>query len=667
MENLNLRESHNNGDQESNLSFKESADRWNETTLGNLRSQSEKNGACVRQENISQAGRIYQNGGLGSTAGQEKSGQFNGANDFDDDDDDDAIRLANGDGAAEKKPLINNKSSRQRVLLCEKTNFYIYLSHFLSAWGDNMWTFAVGVFLVEIDGDSLQLTASFGLTMGVSTLLLGPIIGDWVDTMPRLRAAQEALVLQNVMIALCAGFVFNLLQFGPEIEGWGPWAPIAHYVLIIVLGTAAFLAHIANTISVERDWVVEICAGCEDRLASMTATMRAIDLTAMIVAPIATGQIMTAASSKTGALFIAGWNLVSFFVEYTLLLKVYYSVPALQKDKPVPGEVAEEDAVVPRRKSELVESMGQSRAVMTTSGRTQRAQGEVKVAAERTEVGHGGTSDQPKRSQEHNSCMKRLQRMFSGITIIAEGWKTYVRYPVMLSGLSLALLYMTVLGFDNVTIGYAKMQCLSEFDVGLMMGGAGVVGTLGTFAYPVMRRWLGLPWTGMVALTLQSATLSMCVVSVWLPGSPFDLDNPDNLGMLCQGNSTSGPASPTQAPDVAGPTTGVEKNMTSVWVLMAGIIAARFGLWIADLAITQMFLETVIESERGVVNGVQQSLNQFLDLIKFALVIVLPKTTQFGLLVILSYAFVVSGWLLYLVYLVRVPRSIFMKKIEIEV
>lgn len=102
---LNLSESHTKVPQESNLSFTESADRWNETTLGNLGSQPEKNGASVRQGNTSRAARTHQNGGLGSTAGEVKSGHFKGANESDDED---AIRLANGDHAAEKKPLIYN-------------------------------------------------------------------------------------------------------------------------------------------------------------------------------------------------------------------------------------------------------------------------------------------------------------------------------------------------------------------------------------------------------------------------------------------------------------------------------------------------------------------------------------------------------------------------------
>jgi len=33
------------------------------------------------------------------------------------------------------------------------------------------------------------------------------------------------------------------------------------------------------------------------------------------------------------------------------------------------------------------------------------------------------------------------------------GWKTYARQSVVFAGISLALLYMTVLGFDSITIG----------------------------------------------------------------------------------------------------------------------------------------------------------------------------------------------------------------------
>lgn len=44
-------------------------------------------------------------------------------------------------------------------------------------------------------------------------------------------------------------------------------------------------------------------------------------------------------------------------------------------------------------------------------------------------------------------------KMFSGFIILYRGWKTYIKYDVAFAGFGLAALYMTVLGFDNITVG----------------------------------------------------------------------------------------------------------------------------------------------------------------------------------------------------------------------
>ena len=77
------------------------------------------------------------------------------------------------------------------------------------------------------------------------------------------------------------------------------------------------------------------------------------------------------------------------------------------------------------------------------------------------------------------------------------------------------------------------------------------------------------------------------------------------------------------------------------------------GLWTADLSITQLFLEAVVEEERGVVNGVQNALNKLMDVLKFLLVVLVPDTETFGFLILLSFLFVCMGWVLYAVFLRR--------------
>merc|ERR1719285_94068 len=55
-------------------------------------------------------------------------------------------------------------------------------------------------------------------------------------------------------------------------------------------------------------------------------------------------------------------------------------------------------------------------------------------------------------------------------------------------------------------------------------------------------------------------------------------------------------------------------------------------------------------SSPKVVNGVQESLNNSLDLAKCILVILLPAEETFGLLIIASFTSVSLGWLLYALY-----------------
>lgn len=125
---------------------------------------------------------------------------------------------------------------------------------FLSNWsvslqGDRMWNFAVAVFLVELYGNSLLLTAVYGLVVAGSVLLLGANIGNWVDRNPRLKGkrprqegahsghvsipniwsdvstvAQTSLLVQNSCVIVCGVLLMLVFHFKEELaelcNGW---------------------------------------------------------------------------------------------------------------------------------------------------------------------------------------------------------------------------------------------------------------------------------------------------------------------------------------------------------------------------------------------------------------------------------------------------------------
>ncbi|XP_046326039.2 solute carrier family 40 member 1-like isoform X2 [Haliotis rufescens] len=587
------------------------------------------------------------------------------------------------------------------------TNFLVYCSHFLSAWGDRMWAFGVGLFLIKISPDSLQLTASYGLASGLSILLLGALIGDWVDNTPRLKAAQLSLVLQNLCVALCAGVVYVNLTYQEDIESmWDGWLQRLASAVIIILAILANVFSLARVIAVEKDWIVEICGKDKDMLARMTSTLRRIDLATKILAPIATGQIMYFTEMRIGAVFIGGWNVVTVFLEYYLIWKVYNTVPALSKkkywtknDRAKAESPEEEIAVANEANPDLpiddIDGQTQSRGDNSNLEIPDAAdEDQQTISSEKIETAESSkeTEDVPEEDkEEHLSCCGSiLKKMFSSFVILYKGWRTYLTYDVANAGLGLACLYMTVLGFDNITTGYAYSQGISESILGGFMGGAALIGIIGTLAYPALRRCVGLERTGLFALSAQITCLMMCVLSVWLPGSPFNPyyffedhspSNETTCPTAASLNSSYTTASPlvvsfnssyttatvagVKNPGVAavamvvnnttpavpgceGPT-GPESYI-SIALLMAGIITARFGLWVADLTITQLFLERVKEHERGKVNGVQNSINKLMDVLKFILVVALPQPPVFGFLVIVSFAFICLGFGLYASY-----------------
>uniref|UniRef100_A0A2D4PKC2 Solute carrier family 40 member n=1 Tax=Micrurus surinamensis TaxID=129470 RepID=A0A2D4PKC2_MICSU len=514
----------------------------------------------------------------------------------------------------------------------------LYFGHALSTWGDRMWHFAVSVFLVELYGNSLLLTAVYGLVVAGSVLFLGAIIGDWVDKNSRLKVAQTSLIVQNASVILCGILLMIVFLFKTQLLNlYQGWLLTLCYILVISIANIANLASIATTITIQRDWVVVVAGDNRSKLADMNATIRRIDQLTNILAPMAVGQIMTFGSPVIGCGFISGWNLISMCIEYTLLFKVYKKIPALAHKSGSKGEESE-------LKQLNVQKDGESKGT----------EGVQLILKKETAV------SEPE--QENASCLSRMAEPFS---TFREGWVSYYNQSVFLAGLALAFLYMTVLGFDCITTGYAYTQGLSGSTLSLLMGASALTGILGTVAFTWLRNKCGLIRTGIISGIAQLSSLVLCVISVFTPGSPLDLTvspfadisarlfESSPLPTMMPDGDFREMAFTTEIPALVNATSSdpglapSPVSLISVSLLFAGVIVARVGLWSFDLTVTQLIQENVIESERGVINGVQNSMNYLLDLLHFIMVILAPNPEAFGLLVIISVSFVAMGHIMY--------------------
>lgn len=103
-------------------------------------------------------------------------------------------------------------------------------------------------------------------------------------------------------------------------------------------------------------------------------------------------------------------------------------------------------------------------------------------------------------------------------------WKVYYSQGILvLPGVAFGLLFLTVLGFDSITLGYAKSQKLSEAFIALLKGLGSITGIFATFAFQFLHNRLKifLPFISLIGSVVQTGFLFFCAVALFLPGSTF--------------------------------------------------------------------------------------------------------------------------------------------------
>ena len=122
-----------------------------------------------------------------------------------------------------------------------------------------------------------------------------------------------------------------------------------------------------------------------------------------------------------------------------------------------------------------------SRTVLFLSGLREKKTAAVKKIRD---------NDDDDDSQESDNCSPCSfpETVLRGVKNSFSGWLAYMRHPARDAGLGLAFLYMTVLGFDNITYGFCLKQCVTESVLGGLVAVSAVFGVTGSVVFPVLRR-----------------------------------------------------------------------------------------------------------------------------------------------------------------------------------
>ncbi|KAI7089001.1 putative Ferriportin iron efflux transporter [Hortaea werneckii] len=249
-----------------------------------------------------------------------------------DHDEQDESLLGGGD-RLEQNALSDDDS--QLGIETEHANFksiqrLLYTSHFLSTWNSRVFEFGAFLFLASIYPQTLFPASVYAMTRAMFAVFLSSATGYAVDRFPRLSHLTQSPVSQRLAVGLSCILLF-LLQSDriPNAESSSQfWLLLP----LCLLAAAEKLGCVMNTIAVERDWVVAIASGSDDRLATLNAQMRRIDLFCKLAGPLAISFI-DAASTKLAIIVTGSMTCASVLVEYVSIARVYHKVPELSKSK----------------------------------------------------------------------------------------------------------------------------------------------------------------------------------------------------------------------------------------------------------------------------------------------------------------------------------------------
>ncbi|KAK6103583.1 Ferroportin1 (FPN1) family protein [Brugia pahangi] len=496
----------------------------------------------------------------------------------------------------------------------------LYSAYAISCIGDRLWTFALILILEYIGG--IRLVCFSQLFDEIIIMAFGSVIGSWMDHHTRKRGIITVLIVNNTNVAISAALLASCITISEISTNYDSHSLLWHilYVICIVLSiitcSLSCLASEMEKMAFTKDWIVVITKKDETSLSAANAWMKTIDLSSSVVSPFISGYIINSIGYRFACMIFVVWNLLSVFIEAYIIIRVYNAVAELAKRDLSP------------------------------------------------------CLDEQRKTECCKKCPGFIQRTIGR-------WLTlfyiYYQQNVFPAAFGLTLLYMTVLGFDGIAIGYAKSQGLSALWLGILRSIGAAFGIMGAYLYSLIETHSSARKSGFIGLTAQHLALYICIISIWLPGSPFDpityfreitfaiwwQQLKDSFAFVRDKNENE-----TDPNDIDWSTwTSNGHSIISAFTLLIGIAVARLGLYMADLSISQIMQEKVPERERNTVFGVQDSIAQFFSMLKDILTIILPDPKTFGILIIISILFVSSGFLCFCYYILAVVD--YEEKIEV--
>jgi len=523
----------------------------------------------------------------------------------------------------------------------------LYTSHLAAKFTEIGWQFCLILFLSALTGyQSLALVSTYGLFSGLVVCLTGSSAGAFVDSAhyTRLQIIQLFIIVQNLSVVVATACFFFLLRMVKEIDLvplqqdtstrflalgaptvsrhiFSNFVPplnattIGLLVAIHVFGALAKLSDQGITIAFERDWIVVMSKVAASDIEDDDENFRPMEgdkslgsnasSTLYSAGEISVGDADGINTGVIRKLKEKSWlsETNTTMKQIDLLCKVVAPaaaglfLSAFDNNDPTNSLATDIQHWYNLSYAAVIIGAMNLGSLYVEYSCTLDIYCRVPILSARNGRDNEKAKIEDLPSKASIGC---------GIFSLPRSLSLYLEQPVAMGGIALSLLYLNVLTFGGLMTAYLVWLGVNYSLIGTLRGFSAVVGLLGTVAFRISERQNGLASTGMWSIMIQFGFLALCYLSLF-----------------------------------------VQKLDFSLWLLVIGVCCSRIGLWAFDLTVTQYMQQQIPEKIRGLIGGVQKSLNSFFDLSTFALGLIFSDPHDFYVLVAMGYTSVGIAMMLY--------------------
>jgi iron-regulated transporter 1 len=225
------------------------------------------------------------------------------------------------------------------------------------------------------------------------------------------------------------------------------------FLASVVLACIEKLAFVANTVAVERDWIVVVSDSLKIDRQELNSTMRRIDLVCKLIAPLGIG-LLDGYSTKLAICVVFAQNAISVAVEYFAIAHVYAAVP---------------------------------------------------------ELGQGKEQQQQHSSHQQHGRVASPPTFSNTLTGALAPWKEYLQNPAFLASFALSLLYLTVLSFASQMTTYLLSIGYTSTHVSIMRLASVILELSATCAAPWLMSRIGAVRSGLWFINEQLISIALAI------------------------------------------------------------------------------------------------------------------------------------------------------------